>query len=109
MKKLQIISAIALAATLPLTAGAVVPVKPTHERPLSSCERAVRSEFGGGRITDRFHERTEDGGHRIFLNVVTGQNGAEAVQRVTCSTTPTGFRVTDLRAEAGRWVDADRG
>ena len=107
--KIQIISAIALAATLPLSAGAVVPLKNLASQPLASCERAVRSEFEGGRITDRFHERMDDGSHRIFLNVVTAEDGEKDAQRITCSTTPTGHRVVDLQAEAGRWVDAKRG
>lgn len=109
--KIQIISAIALAAaaTLPLSAGAVVPLKELHRQPLTSCERAVRSEFDGGRITDRFHERMADGSHRIFLNVVTAVDGEQAAQRVTCATNSTGHRVVDLQAESGRWVDASRG
>lgn len=107
--KIQIISAIALAAILPLSAAAVVPLKEIHRQPLSSCERAVRSEFGGGRITDRFHERMTDGSHRIFLNVETAEAGEKASQRVTCSTNATGRRVVDLQAESGRWIDASRG
>jgi|AntDeeMinimDraft_5_1070356.scaffolds.fasta_scaffold40187_2 hypothetical protein len=99
--------AIAAAAALPLTAGAVI--SPVEERPLTSCDSAVRSELGNVRVTDTFHRRAADGSHEIYLNLEKFENGRMVPQRVTCETGPSGRRVLDLQAESGRWVEAPRG
>ncbi|HSG89453.1 MAG TPA: hypothetical protein VLA56_09585 [Pseudomonadales bacterium] len=103
----KLIIAVGIAATLPLAAGAVM--SPRQERPLETCDSAVQSELDRAVIKDTFHNRRADGGHDLYFNVVQMENGAPVAKRVTCSTTATGRTVTDLRAEAGRWVEADRG
>lgn len=100
--KLKLITGIALAAALPLGANAYV--TPVQERSASQCEHAVQQQMDNAHIRDTFH-RSVDGGQEIYFNVVTFRNGERQEQRVTCATTPSGNRVTDLRAEAGRWVE----
>lgn len=99
--------AIAAAAALPLTAGAVI--SPVEERPLASCDAAVRSEIGNAKVTDTFHRRAADGGHEVYLNLQQFENGRMIARRVTCETGPSGRKVRELRAESGRWVEAPRG
>lgn len=99
--------AIAAAAALPLTAGAVI--SPVEARPLASCDAAVRSEIGDARVTDTFHRRGTDGSHEVYLNLEQFENGRMVTRRVTCETSPSGRQVRDLQAESGRWVEAPRG
>jgi hypothetical protein len=99
--------AIAAAAALPLTAGAVI--SPVEARPLASCDAAVRAEIGNARVVDTFHRQAADGSHEVYLNLEQFENGRMVARRVTCETGPSGHRVRELQAESGRWVEAPRG
>lgn len=109
MKARIAIAAVAVAATsLPMAAGAALPR--AYERPLDACTTAIENQFTRGEVTDTFHSRMEDGGHKIYANVETRQlDGSMDFQRVTCETNRSGRSVVELSAADGRWVDRDQG
>lgn len=109
MKARIAIAAVAVAATsLPMAAGAALPR--VYDRPLDACTTAIENQFDRGEVTDTFHSRMEDGGHKIYANIVTRQlDGTRDFQRVTCETNRSGRTVVELSAADGRWVDRDQG
>jgi len=109
MKARMTIAAVAIAATsLPMAAGAALPR--TYDRPLDACTTAIQNEYLRGEVTDTFHSRMDDGGHKIYANVETRQlDGTTDFQRITCETNRSGRTVVELSAADGRWVDRDQG
>ena len=104
MKARIAIAAVAVAATFPVAANAVL--SPAYQRPLDSCTTAINSQFGSGEVTDTFHRRLDSGHHEIYANVETrAENGTKEHQRVTCETSRSGHMVIDVSSAAGRWVD----
>ena len=103
------IAAVAIAATsLPIAAGAALPR--AYDRPLDACTAAIDNEFSRGEVTDTFHSRTDEGGHKIYANVATRQlDGTMDYQRITCETNRSGRTGVELSAADGRWVDRDQG